>query len=412
MFRFILAGLRFVATNTKSFFRAAARRLSALMVAGSTVYDNASTSRESQENLEVDEAGNRDGDHFDLYPEKSLGEHEVRNGKIEFSKTEQKFSVREIYFGDNPPDVSIELTSLPKIAHYQQRQLQVFSNVSDLKHLSPDIRDHIDWLKSRGDERVPLGRLTGADFASKRILTSVQSLLTGAAVQPLPADGVLFVSMSFAATPELPDWINAGGKPPDQLAPPALQTVKNVISNAGAKLLFMDGWFELKDRGVPGSNNVTHLFERDFAKANWPSALLSRFDTTQVFLQHFHIVMAAFDDNGFIGSQRIEAALKAAFPGRKAVHVQGMIDKRQHALEAARCREYAWKKLSTVTRSETIEDARWRLALTPSDVVFGGWEGTANTWELKRRRMASLIAREKIIEALEGFEIAQGSTGA
>lgn len=405
-YRLLDCGIRFFSVSFALLENVAAS-IARAIIGISTLSDKESTSQESHGKTKCREDGDQDVDHEDMYsddpPTKLVVEREIHD----VPTTEQQFSIRRITDGETTLDVSITRESLPRDSFHQQRQLRVFSNVSDLKHLCPRIRTRIEWLKHRGLDRVPLSRFAGCDFASKKILTSVQSMLTEATVAPLPPQGVLFVTLNFATTPELPAWIAAGGTAPTLLVPNAINTVKTALQADGATMLFMDGWFEIQDRGKPGHNTRSHLFERDYARVNWPASLFRRFRSTTVFTSHFHIVMAAFDDNGFINRDRVYDALKAHFPGRNSVDVLEMIDKTQHAEEAARCRRYAIKKPKEISDAQLIEDARWREALVASDVMFSGWDTYgAVTGQTKLQVLRSKLARAKIAEAMEDVEIA------
>lgn len=373
----------------------------------STLSDKESTSKESHGKTEHGEEVGQGRGHEDMYPDSKPVELVVQREIYDVPTTEQQFSIRRITDGETTLDISITRESLPRDSFHQRRQLQVFSNVSDLKHLCPRIRDRIEWLKHRGLDHVPISRLAGCDFASKKILTSIQSMLTEATVSPLPPQGVLFVTINFASTPELPAWIAAGGKSPMLLVPSAIDTMKTALQEDGCTMLFMDGWFEIQDRGTPGRNARSHLFERDYAKANWPAPLFRQFRSTKVFTSHFHIVMAAFDETALIDRDRVYNVLKAKFPGRNSVDVLEMIDKTLHADEAARCRRYAIKKPADISDAQLIEDARWREALKASNVMFSGWEtyGAVNS-QTKLQILRSKLARAKIAEALEDVEIA------
>lgn len=404
--RFLVRADRFLAA-TASFLRRAAGSIVRFAVSASTLSDKKSTTQESHGKTEPENQLDRDRDHEDMYPEDTGQELVVESENFDVPTTEQQFSIRRITDGEIVLDVSITRESLPRDSIHQQRQLRVFSNVSDLKHLCPRIRSRIEWLKHRGLDRVPLSQFAGCDFASKKILTSVQSMVTEATVGPLPPQGVLFVTINFAATPALPIWLSAGGAPPSQLVPNALNTLKAALQGDGATMLFMDGWFELQDRGQPKPHGRSHLFEKDYASAHWPAHLLRGFTNAKVYTQHFHIVMAAFDDQSFMDRKRVYDTLKAQFPGRNSVDVLEMIDKTQHAEEAARCRRYAVKKPKDISDDQLVEDARWREALVAPDLIFSGWEtyGVV-TGQTKLQVLRSKLARAKIAEAIEDIEIA------
>lgn len=405
-YQFLDCGIRFLRSSF-AVLGSVAASLARTVISVSTLSDKESISQESHEKTKCGDERDQERDHGDMYPDDPLPELVVETEIYDVPTTEQQFSIRRITDGETTLDVSITRESLPRDNFHQQRQLRVFSNVSDLKHLCPRIRTRIEWLKHRGLDRVPLSRFTGCDFASKKILTSVQSMITEATVGPLPPQGVLFVTINFSTTPALPVWIAAGGMPPSQLVPNAMASIRAALQADGATTLFMDGWFEIQDRGRPGHNTRRHLFERDYASAHWPSSLVRNFANTTVFTSHFHIVMAAFDDKGFIDRNRVYNALKPQFAGRNSVDVLEMIDKTQHAEEAARCRRYAIKKPRDITDDQLIEDARWREALVATDVIFSGYETYGHvTGSTKLQILRSKLARAKIAEAIEDMEIA------
>jgi hypothetical protein len=176
----------------------------------------------------------------------------------------------------------------------------------------------------------------------------------------------------------------------------------------GAKFVFMDGWLEIKSRGRFGPLPTTHKFERAYANEHWPPALLKARNQHDLFLPHFHLVLTIIDANGLVSVERISSVLKKHFPLPRAVEVASMQSRYAQSEEAARCRRYALKRLSEIDDAELIEDARWREFLQ-NQTIFSGWTEFANeSWKQNKLVAASMLSRQKTIDAMPEFEFPPG----
>lgn len=309
----------------------------------------------------------------------------------------------------------------PNMCGAEKARLSAMLRTDDLKPFMKLARAHMGRFRKSSigigkyslNDQLPGDKLSAG---GRKLQLAVRSMVAGASVTGIPDEAVSFVTIDFAATPELPIWLKAGGAVPEDLFADGIKRIEAALHEVGAVHVLREGFSEVAQAvNAADENERCAGYAKAYAKQCWPESLSWDDHADQIFVPHIHGVFVLLDKDGHpISAERLGEALRKQFPLPRAVRVEPPRDSRWAPggtlpEKVAAFIRYHITKKRELTEAEITENIRWSIGLQSEHIFFSGWtsfvETSAMAVPIMRR---SLLSRHKLQEALVDFDIGPG----
>lgn len=307
----------------------------------------------------------------------------------------------------------------PYMCGAEKRRLGLMARNEDLKPFSNLARREMGRFREKCEGKYSLDdRLPGDKWSAggRKLQLALRSMVVGASVANVPDEAISFTTIDFAATPELTIWLEAGGGHPNDIFDDAMMRIDAAQKEVGAVHVMRDGISEIAQAvNADEDNERCAVFAKAYAREHWPKGLLWEDHSEKIFVPHIHAVFVLLDKDGRpIPAERFAEALRKQFPLPRAIRVEPPRDSRwapgaSRSEKAAALIRYNLTKERKPTEAEITENIRWHKELQPDHIFFSGWTSYAEARPMAVPIMrASLLARQKLQEALADFDIGVG----
>lgn len=302
----------------------------------------------------------------------------------------------------------------------EKMRLTVMARTDDLKGFTKLTRLYMGRFREKAVGKYSLNdRLPGDKWSAggRKLQVAVRSMVAGESVIGVPDEAVSFVTIDFAATPELSIWLEAGGAKPEDVFNDGMKCIDAALQEVGAVHVLREGFSEVSQAvNADEDNERCAVYAKAFARERWPEGLSWDDYSDRVFVPHIHAVFVLLDEDGQpIPAERFAEALRKQFPLPRAVRVETPRDTRwgdpgaSVSKKVAAFIRYNIAKNREITQAEIVENIRWNKELQPEHIFFSGWTSFVEVRAMAVPIMrASLLSRHKLQEALVDFDIGPG----
>jgi hypothetical protein len=337
--------------------------------------------------------------------------------------TFEELRISEEGISSDLDDIDIRVKWQPRVSAQERRRFDIFALTPDLQHCEKSIRKAVARLRFKSNQRLDITdelRRDRRSLAGKKLQAALRAKIAGASMRGVPPGAALWLTIDLAAVTSLPIWLKAGGASPRVLIDNGISKLNDALDEIGSMHILMEGYFEIsRAKHVHSLNPLRGQFAKEYASRHWPNSLELDGYGGPVLVPHLHALVALLDRDGKpIDSELFKAALKKRFPVKRSIYIRPVVgDKTSRGLQSLpaaveAAMRYAAKRNSELDRDEIVEQQRWQEALEPEDVWMSGWRSRNSVKPMSVPIMrASLLARQKLREALVDFEIGRGWMG-